>query len=74
MTFDPTEEPIVTVADEPVFRINRVGGVNTLHIDEYPESCESDQSMTIVDEWTAEALLAREDAVACLRCRPIPRG
>ena len=63
----------MTVADEPVFRINRIDGVNTLHIDEYPDECGNEPS-TIVDEWTAEALLTSGDAVACLRCKPIPRG
>lgn len=63
------------MAEGATFLLNVNDGVDTLHDPRHlSESCNTDdiEGRRSVDEMTAEALLRRGDAVACLHCQSAP--
>lgn len=59
-------------SNEPIFKLNRNAGVDTLHAEHPFEICNVDDAKgtVFVDEMTAEAMLARGDARRCEHCKP----
>lgn len=63
----------MTDAGEYILNVN--AGADTLHDPSHlTESCNTDdiEGRKMVDEFTAEALLIKGDAVACQHCHPGP--
>lgn len=55
--------------------LNQNDGVDTIHDPAHlTENCNTDdiKGRELIDEFTAEAMLHRGDAVACQHCRPGP--
>jgi hypothetical protein len=61
------------MSEEPIYRLNRNAGVDTLHVEHPWEECNVDDAdgVETVDEMTAEAMLVRGDAVPCQHCQPL---
>lgn len=57
---------------EPRYFLNKNAGVDTVHVEHPWEQCNTDDASdgALVDEMTAEALVARGDAVKCSHCEP----
>lgn len=63
------------MTDNGEYILNVNEGVDTIHrAAGLTEQCNTDQieGRKVVDEFTAEALLVRGDAVACKHCGPTP--
>lgn len=60
-------------AEEPRYKLNKNQGVDTLHIEHPFEECNVDDATDaqLIDQMTAEAMMVRGDAVACLHCHPV---
>lgn len=59
-------------SDEPRFKLNRNAGVDTLHREQTLEECNYDdaEDRQVIDEMTAEAMVADGSARRCEHCKP----